>query len=62
MKNTDFNRFESTYDALEDCQKHWKEKPPHIHEIRFQRELLRLCADIVNEFGGEININCREKK
>jgi len=56
MKNTEHNRFESTYEALEDCQKYWKEKPPHIHEMRYQGELLRLCAEIVNEFGGGINV------
>ena len=56
MSNMSYCRHENTANDLEDCYERWDDFDPEdssSHEIRGRKKLLRLCKDIVSDYGDD---------
>ena len=55
MGNMSYCRFENTFHDLEDCYFSMDEDLSDS-EARFRVKMLRMCADILDDFGHEIGL------
>jgi len=47
------HRFEKTVDDLQDCYEHMDDVDLSTYEIAARQRLIRICIDIVTDFGDE---------
>ena len=55
MGNMSYCRYENTLPDLRDCFDHWDEDLNSETEIRAKRRLLKLCADIMDNYGADLD-------
>lgn len=53
MGNMGYCRFENTADDLQDCYEHMDDDDLSTYEISARQRLIRICIDIVTDFGDE---------
>lgn len=61
MSNMSYCRFENTVQDLRDCYENWEslveketdEESPNEHELRARATMLKICQNIVDNYGGE---------
>lgn len=53
MGNMGYCRFQNTVSDLQDCYEHMADEDLSTHEIAARKQLLRICIDIVTDFGDE---------
>jgi hypothetical protein len=53
MSNMSYCRFENTLQDLRDCYESWDEKLTSETEIKAKARLLKLCQDIVGDYGND---------
>ena len=62
MPNMGYCRFQNTFPDLRDCYDHWEDLSEHADglseneeaEIRYRKRILKLCKQIVEDYGKEI--------
>lgn len=52
MANMSYCRMQNTVADLEDCAEHWEDTTSE-DELRARERLLRVCQDIVNNYGED---------
>jgi hypothetical protein len=53
MANMSYCRFQNTVGDLRDCYDNWDDEDLSEEEVRAQRSLMRLCQDIVADYGDD---------
>ena len=55
MGNMSYCRFENTLLDLRDCFNYWDEDVTSESEIRAKRRLLKLCQQILDNYGADLD-------
>ena len=55
MGNMSYCRFENTLPDLRDCFDNWDKALNSVCEIRAKRSLLRLCQNIIDNYGTDLD-------